>query len=87
MNYAGALQADTSYKYDLSGFAWNTATFANGVTGTGSFTHKFTIGVPLVLVGMEILMNDDRNLLELRNISKTFPGVKALDREIGRAHV
>ena len=25
-------------------------------------------------------MNDDRNLLELRNISKTFPGVKALDR-------
>ena len=29
---------------------------------------------------MEILMNDDRNLLELRNISKTFPGVKALDR-------
>ena len=26
-------------------------------------------------------------LLEMKNISKEFPGVKALDNEIGRAHV
>ena len=40
---------------------------------------------------MEILMNDGSSMLELRNISKTFPGVKALDRvsfqiKPGRVH-
>ncbi len=47
VNFAGTGGGTGAYTYDLSGFTWNTTTGLAEKTGIGSFTHKFTIGVPL----------------------------------------
>ncbi len=48
MNLAGTLGTD-GYNYStfINGNTWNTTNGLTPKTGTGSFTHKFTIGVPL----------------------------------------
>lgn len=48
MNLQGTL-GTAGYSYDtfINGNVWNAATGLAEKTGTGSFTHKFTIGVPL----------------------------------------
>lgn len=48
MNLQGTLgEAGYNYNTFIAGNIWNTATGLAEKTGTGSFTHKFTIGVPL----------------------------------------